>query len=262
MVGANTRRHCCGRRASTGSLAHRPEGLSMTAYHKFIAALKNEIGTHTSAKAAKTAKDQQSLATLASLAPTHPKTSISASVAAPKVAPPIAPARTKPEPIPPRPSIEQCLDILAGVEAELACARQLAEPEPSAAERAAWTKAAAILAEALDPARPRGDATARHWRQFCADAVRFAEQGWLHRARAAGWSMLELFGCDRAAPFARYDHMGLVLMLNGGEVAGLTDRTAVIATPTGARQIYRRVPIDQARVVLITEIGPQEPHRS
>jgi len=51
-------------------------------------------------------------------------------------------------------------------------------------------------------------------------------------------------------------------MLNGGEVAGLTDRTAVIATPTGARQIYRRVPIDQARVVLITEIGPQEPHRS
>src|SRR5260370_5466038 len=124
---------------------------------------------------------------------------------------------------------EQCLDMLAGVEAELAGACRLAEPEPSAAERAAWTTAAATLVEALHPARPRGDATAKRWRQFCADPVRFAKQGWLHRARAAGWSMLELFGGDQAVPFARVDCAGLILLLNGNEVVWITGRAAVIA---------------------------------
>jgi hypothetical protein len=152
------------------------------------------------------------------------------------------PIRIRPRPRGRGLSTEQCLDILSGVEAELAGARRLAEPEPSAAERAAWGKAAAMLVKALDPARPRGDATAKQWRQFCAYAVRFAEQGWLHRARAASWSMLELFGGDHAAPFARLDRAGLILLLNGNDVVWITgrrhhrdsDRRAPDVSPTDA----------------------------
>jgi hypothetical protein len=38
--------------------------------------------------------------------------------------------------------------------------------------------------------------------------------------------------------------MGLALLLGGGEVVALTDREAVIRTPRGARQTYRRKAVD------------------
>ncbi len=38
--------------------------------------------------------------------------------------------------------------------------------------------------------------------------------------------------------------MGLVLLLQGHEIAALTATEAVIRTPTGARQTHRRRPVD------------------
>lgn len=52
-----------------------------------------------------------------------------------------------------------------------------------------------------------------------------------------------------------YDHMGRVLIIRGGQVIGMDERTAKIETPTGAHQSFRRVPLDRGQVVLIDEIA-------
>jgi hypothetical protein len=53
-----------------------------------------------------------------------------------------------------------------------------------------------------------------------------------------------LFGCHRRAPWERIQGMGLVLLLQGDEIAALTATEAVIRTRTGAHQTYRRRPAD------------------
>jgi hypothetical protein len=58
-----------------------------------------------------------------------------------------------------------------------------------------------------------------------------------------------LFGCDRDRPFARIDQAGLLWLLNGNCLVALSETTAVVETPTGARQTYRRKPSGPGRVL-------------
>jgi len=114
-----------------------------------------------------------------------------------------------------------------------------------------WAEALARL----DRANPPRDVPLARWQQFINDCGRFLDQGWANRAEALGWGPFELFGCDRKRPLARYDHMGLLWIIQGGRLVALTADTATIDdTRTGSLQTYRRVPIDLDRAVLAWEL--------
>jgi hypothetical protein len=92
----------------------------------------------------------------------------------------------------------------------------------------------------LDPDHPPGDVPLGRWRQLLADARRLFDDGIVAQAAAAGWTSHDLFGCDRARPFARLDQAGLAWFVRGARVVSLSMSAAVIETQTGARQPYRR----------------------
>jgi hypothetical protein len=123
-------------------------------------------------------------------------------------------------------------------------------------ERARWQQVADKVTRRLR-LRVRGEASPERWHQMCDDAHRFIEQGWWHRALVLGWDRLELFGADRVAPWARYNRMGLVLLIRGGQVIGMDNRTAKIETLSGGHQTYARAPLDRGEVVLIDELACQ-----
>jgi hypothetical protein len=102
-----------------------------------------------------------------------------------------------------------------------------------------WSEGVALLRNV--PA-PRGYPQ-RAWQQLILDAEQFLER-WAAHAAALGWPAWELFGCHRRAPWGRIQGMGLILLLQGDEIAALTAKEAVIRTRTGARQTYRRRPHD------------------
>ena len=112
--------------------------------------------------------------------------------------------------------------------------------------RRAWAEAMAQL----DPANPPADVPLARWKQFIDDCGRFLDQGWANRAEALGWGPLDLFGCDRERPLARYDRMGLLWLIQGRRLVALTADSATIDTLTGSLQTYRRVPIDCDRAVV------------
>ena len=116
----------------------------------------------------------------------------------------------------------------------------------------AWAEALARL----DPSRPPGDVPAKRWLRFIDDCGRFLDAGLAERAAAFGWGPLDLFGCDRERPFARVDHLGLLWLLNGGSIVELHRDRAIIETAGGARQTYRRRPVEVGRVVLAWELAP------
>ena len=116
----------------------------------------------------------------------------------------------------------------------------------------AWAEALARL----DPNKQLGDVPSRRWLRFIDDCGRFLDGGWAERATALGWGPLDLFGCDRERPFARVDHLGLLWLVNGGTVVELHRDRAILETERGARQCYRRRPIEVGRVVLAWELAP------
>jgi hypothetical protein len=104
---------------------------------------------------------------------------------------------------------------------------------------AEWIRGVAKLAELPCPLR----FPATKWPEVVTDAAAFLER-WAAQAAALGWADWELFGCHRRAPWGRIQGMGLVLFLQGDEIAALTSTEAVIRTPTGAHQTHRRRPAD------------------
>jgi hypothetical protein len=68
---------------------------------------------------------------------------------------------------------------------------------------------------------------AEAWRQLLLDAETFFER-WSAQAQLLGWSDVQLLGVHPYAPAARYDAMGLVLLIKGGEVIELQSQCATI----------------------------------
>ena len=99
----------------------------------------------------------------------------------------------------------------------------------------AWTQGVADL-RAM--ARPASCPDAK-WQTLREDAYRFLRD---HAARAhgLGWTALDLFGVHPAKPWARFDAMGLVPLLNGAMVVALSDSEAVIEKSNGTRLVFRR----------------------
>jgi hypothetical protein len=110
----------------------------------------------------------------------------------------------------------------------------------------------------LDPNNAPADVPPRRWLRFIDDCGRFLDGGWARQAAAFGWGPRDLFGCDRAQPFARVERAGLLWLLNGRKLVAFTADTATIETPSGAHQTYRRGSIAYGEVTLAWELRPLE----
>jgi len=110
----------------------------------------------------------------------------------------------------------------------------------------------AILAELEQRSCPDWLAPDR-WEAVLSDAENFLSR-WGAAAHALGWTALDLFGVHPTVPAARFDVMGLIPILHGGEVVALTERAATIRRSSNAVLAYRRP--DQTDAVCITQVAP------
>jgi hypothetical protein len=126
---------------------------------------------------------------------------------------------------------------------------RLAAPAGVPAE---WVQGVARLANVPCPAR----FPAARWAEVVTDATAFLQE-WGAAAHRLDWPTWELFGCHRRAPWGRIEGLGLVLLLQGDEIAALTASEAVIRTATGSFQMYRRNladPLHPAERCLVWEL--------
>lgn len=121
---------------------------------------------------------------------------------------------------------------------------------------AEWAEALARLS--LMP-RPDGF-TAKQWDQILRDAEGFVEE-WAEKAAQFGWTFADVFGVHVKAPAARYDGMGLSLLLRGGKLTALDSRRAVIRMSSGSELTFLRIPhMDSVPIwELATNLGEQAP---
>jgi hypothetical protein len=112
-----------------------------------------------------------------------------------------------------------------------------------------------LWARALDRLRsmsPPESFGADRWGQLLADAERFFQR-WANRSELLDWSDRDLLGVHPHAPAARYDAMGLLLLIRGGEVVELQKECASIKSKGGSSLVYRKyryaeaVPLWQVR---------------
>ena len=87
------------------------------------------------------------------------------------------------------------------------------------------------------------------WRRIVDAAGTFLDR-WGAAAARCGWSDLDLFGCCPERPDARFDCMGLALLLDRREVIGLDEGGADLRTVTDATQRFRRRPMPAHTVPL------------
>jgi hypothetical protein len=95
---------------------------------------------------------------------------------------------------------------------------------------------------------PTGIAPER-WQRIVDAAGRFLDR-WADTAIACGWSDLDVFGAHPTRPDARFDAMGIVMLLDRCEVVGVDEHGADLEFKTGARQRYRRRPLPPDTVSL------------
>ncbi len=124
---------------------------------------------------------------------------------------------------------------------------ELREP-PHASPLAQWRAGIARLS----PASPPVGFTPRRWAEVLADANRFLAR-WGGQAEALGWETLDLFAVDPRAPDARYDSMGLVVVLDGSEVIAIAPDQAKVRTSTGKVQTFYLSP--RVEAVAVWELG-------
>lgn len=77
------------------------------------------------------------------------------------------------------------------------------------------------------------------WNILREDSYRLLRD-WAARAHELDWTVLDIFGVHRERPWARFDCMGLVPILNGAAIVALSDTEAAIEKPKGTRVTFRR----------------------
>ena len=114
----------------------------------------------------------------------------------------------------------------------------------------AWTQGVADLLAMPCPA----SCPAERWEALREDSYTFLRD---HAAQAhdLGWTALDLFGVHPEKPWARFDCMGLVPLLNGAGVTALSDIEVVIEKPSGARLTFRRRTMAPDEACLVWELG-------
>jgi hypothetical protein len=87
------------------------------------------------------------------------------------------------------------------------------------------------------------------WHGLISDAEGFLSD-WGSTAHLLGWTALDLFGVHPNAPAARFDVMGLILILNGAAVLALTNHTATMRRVSGAVLTFRRPRLGETALLL------------
>src|SRR4051794_19344998 len=77
------------------------------------------------------------------------------------------------------------------------------------------------------------------WQRIIEGAGAFLDR-WSGEAIRCGWTDLDVFGAYPGAPAARFDAMGLVLLLDRWKVVAIDRDGADLKTPTSAIQRFRR----------------------
>ena len=90
------------------------------------------------------------------------------------------------------------------------------------------------------PSEAPGDFPSRRWDQLRRDVADFLASPWAMEAARLGWTDLDLFGVDADRPYTRIDGLGLVPALDGCKIVALSAEGAILETPGGVRQSYRR----------------------
>ncbi len=96
----------------------------------------------------------------------------------------------------------------------------------------------------------------RRWRTLIRDTMRLLETGHIVQAAALGWQAADLFGCDPRAPYHRGDRLGLVPLLDGHDIASLSQDSAVIHVRDGVTHSFRRRPPDRDASLLWSRRRP------
>lgn len=111
----------------------------------------------------------------------------------------------------------------------------------------------------LDCLAPPPGFSPRGWQQVLDDGRCFLNR-WAAEAIRLGWTAEDVFGVHAAAPGARVDGMGLVLLINGGEVISISGGRASIRMPGGSILTYLRQPRSGAVVLwdLPTRLSRQD----
>jgi hypothetical protein len=109
----------------------------------------------------------------------------------------------------------------------------------------AWAEG---FAELCSMPVPAGFSPGR-WHRIVDAAGVFVDR-WAATAVACGWSDLDVFGCHPDRPDARFDAMGIVLLLDRCEIVAVDEHGADLVFNTGARQRYRRRPLPADTVSL------------
>jgi hypothetical protein len=104
------------------------------------------------------------------------------------------------------------------------------------------------------PSVALADFPANRWATLRRDLADFLGSSWAAEAVQLGWSDLDQFGVDADRPYTRLDGLGLVPALDGCKIVALTADSAILETPGGARQSYRRKPEQPGRV-LVWKLG-------
>ena len=131
-------------------------------------------------------------------------------------------------------------------------AKRSDDPEERAAiveEGAGVPRAWAVGYAALCAMPPPSGFSPERWRRVVDAAGIFLDR-WGAEAIRCRWSDLDAFGCHPDRPTARFDCMGLVLLLDRCEVAAINRDGADLVTASGARQRFRRRPLPPETVPL------------
>jgi hypothetical protein len=96
---------------------------------------------------------------------------------------------------------------------------------------------------------PPSGFSAERWQRIV-DATGHFLDHWAAEAIKCGWSDLDAFGCDAAAPDKRFDCMGLALLLDRWEVSSIDQAGADLVTETGTVLRYRRRPLPRHTISL------------
>ena len=99
---------------------------------------------------------------------------------------------------------------------------------------------------------PPDSFSAEAWHQLLLDADSFFPR-WAERAELLAWSDKDLIGVHPNAPAARFDAMGLLLLVRGGEVIELHEQCAKIRSRGGSLLVYRKQ--GYAGAVPLWEVG-------
>jgi hypothetical protein len=103
------------------------------------------------------------------------------------------------------------------------------------------------------PSSPLGDFSSARWSTLRSDVDDFLTSSWAAEAARLGWTELDLFGVDAGRPYVRIDGFGLVPALDGCKIVHPSANDAILETPNGVRQSYRRK-IDLAGRVLVWDL--------